>query len=70
LAYAAGAVIAYLGDSLNLAGVVRALSPFHLIGNPPIEPVHAANAALLGLLTVGCLGLGYIGFRRRGIPQG
>ncbi|MBF4764423.1 hypothetical protein ISU07_14920 [Nocardioides islandensis] len=69
VAYAAGAVIAYLGDSLNLAGAVRALSPFQLIGNPPIEPVHAAHAALLLLLTVACLGFGYTGFRRRGIPQ-
>jgi ABC-2 type transport system permease protein len=69
LAYAAGAVIAYLGDSLNLPGVVRALSPFHLIGNPPIEPVRASHAALLALLTVGCLVSGYVGFRRRGIPQ-
>jgi ABC-2 type transport system permease protein len=69
LAYASGAVIAYLGDSLNLAGAIRALSPFHLIGNPPIEPVHAANAALLAVLTTSCLAAGYVGFRRRNIPH-
>jgi ABC-2 type transport system permease protein len=69
LAYARGAVIAYLGDELNLARAVQALSPFHLIGSPPIQPVDTANAVLLGVLTVGLLGLGLAGFRRRAIPQ-
>jgi ABC-2 type transport system permease protein len=69
LAYAVGAGIAYLGDSLNLAAAVRALSPFHLIGNPPIEPVHATHVALLALLTAVCLAWGYAGFRRRNIPH-
>jgi ABC-2 type transport system permease protein len=70
LAYAAGAAIAYLGDALNLAGGLQALSPFHLIGNPPIEPVHAASVALLSLLTVACVGLGYACFRKRGSRNG
>jgi ABC-2 type transport system permease protein len=70
LVYAAGAVIAYLGDSLNMAEPVRELSPFHLIGNPPVEPVDAVDLILLSLLTLACLAAGYRGFRRRGIPQG
>jgi ABC-2 type transport system permease protein len=69
LAYAAGAGIAYLGDSLNLPGLVQALSPFHLIGNPPIEPVHAGHVAVLAMLTAACLGSGYAAFRRRNIPH-
>ncbi len=69
LVYAASAVIAYLGDSLNMAEAVRALSPFHLIGNPPVEPVNAGDMILLSLLTVTCLVVGYDGFRRRDIPQ-
>ncbi len=69
LFYAAGAVIAYLGDALDLAEAVRSLSPFHLIGTPPVQPVDAADVVLLCLLAAGCLAAGYAGFRRRGIPQ-
>ena len=69
LVYAAGAAIAYLGDSLNLAGAVLALSSFHLIGNPPVEAVDSGNMILLSALTAACLVAGYAGFRRRGIPQ-
>jgi ABC-2 type transport system permease protein len=70
LAYAAGAVIAYLGDSLHMAEAIRALSPFHVIGNPPVEPVAAVDVVLLSLLAGACLVMGYVGFRRRGIPRG
>jgi len=69
LVYAAGAVIAYLGDSLHLAEGVRAVSPFHLIGNPPVEPVDSGNVIVLTVLTAACLVAGYTSFRRRGIPQ-
>jgi ABC-2 type transport system permease protein len=69
LIYAAGAVIAYLGDSLNLAAAVRVLSPFHLIGNPPVEPVDATNVIVLTALTAACLLTAYVAFRRRDLPQ-
>ncbi|MFG1906090.1 ABC transporter permease [Kribbella sp. NPDC048928] len=69
LVYAAGAVIAYLGDSLHLATAFRDLSPFHLIGNPPVEPADVGNALLLTTLAAACLMGGYAGFRRRGIPH-
>lgn len=70
LVYAASAVIAYLGEPLNLAEPIRALSPFHLIGNPPVKPVDAADVVLLCLLTLGCVAVGSGGFRRRTIPEG
>jgi ABC-2 type transport system permease protein len=70
LVYAAGVVIAYLADPLNLVEAVRVLSPFHLIGNPPVEPVDPGDVILLCTLTFGCLVAGYAGFRRRGIPHG
>ena len=69
LVYAAGAAIAYLGDSLNLAGAVRDLSPFHLIGNPPVDAVDPDNVILLSALTAAFLVAGYASFRRRGIPE-
>ena len=47
LVYAFGAVIAYLGDSLNLPEPILKLSPFHLIGNPPATPVDAVDATVL-----------------------
>ena len=70
LAYAAGVVIAYLADPINLAAAIRALSPFHVIGDPPVDPVRPGDVVLLAALTVGCLAAGYAGFRRRSIPHG
>jgi ABC-2 type transport system permease protein len=70
LIYAAGVVIAYLADPLDLIEAVRVLSPFQLIGNPPVDPVDPGDVVLLCALTVACLVAGYAGFRRRGIPHG
>ncbi len=69
LVYAFGAVIAYLGDSLNLAEPVLKLSPFHLIGNPPATGVDAVDVTVLSLLAAACVAGGYGAFGRRGIPQ-
>jgi ABC-2 type transport system permease protein len=69
LVYAAGVVIAYLSDPLDLAQAIRVLSPFHLIGNPPVDPVDPGDVMLLGLLAVAAVIGGYAAFRRRGIPQ-
>lgn len=70
LLYATGVVIAYLADPLNLVEAIRMLSPFHLIGNPPVDPVDPANVLALGTLTLVCLAAGCAGFGRRGIPHG
>jgi ABC-2 type transport system permease protein len=70
LVYAAGVVIAYLAAPLDLAGAVRVLSPFHLIGSPPVDPVEAGHQVLLGALTLTGLVTAYAGFRRRDVPQG
>lgn len=70
LFYAASALIAYLADPLDLAEPVRALSPFHLIGNPPVEPVATHDVVLLCLLALTCVVIAYGGFRRRAIPEG
>ena len=69
LVYAFGAVIAYLGDSLNLAEPILMLSPFHVIGSPPATPVDVADVTVLSLLAAVCVAVGYAAFRRRGIPQ-
>jgi ABC-2 type transport system permease protein len=69
LVYAAGAVIAYLGDSLNLAEPILTLSPFHLIGKPPVSAVSTVDVTVLSLLAAACIAVGYAAFRRRGIPQ-
>lgn len=68
--YAGGAVIAYLGDALNLPGPVRSLSPFHVIGSPPSTPVETTDVLLLSGLALVFLAVGYRAFRERGIPQG
>lgn len=70
LLYGASVVIAYLGDPLNLTEAVRSLSPFHLVGNVPVNPLDPGDVVLLGVLTLTCLLAGYAGFRRRGVPEG
>ena len=70
LVYAVGVVIAYLGDPLNLAEAIRTLSPFHVIGSPPVDPVDPVAVVLLCALSAACVAAGYAGFRRRGIPHG
>ena len=70
LVYAAGVLIAYLADPLDLATAVRVLSPFHLIGSPPVDPVAAGHVVLLCVLALAGLVIGYAGFRRRDVPQG
>jgi ABC-2 type transport system permease protein len=69
LVYAFGAVVAYLGDSLNLAQPVLELSPFHLIGNPPATAVAAVDVMSLSVAAAACVAVAYGAFRRRGIPQ-
>ncbi len=70
LTYALAAVIAYLGDPLNLPQGILVLSPFHLVGNPPQAPVDAATLAVLGLVSLALTVGSFAGFRRRSIPQG
>jgi ABC-2 type transport system permease protein len=67
--YAFGAVVAYLGDSLDLAEPILTLSPFHVIGSPPATPVDSLDITALSLLAAVCVAIGYAVFRRRGIPQ-
>ena len=68
-AYCAAALIAHLGEPLDLPDIVNDLSPFKLVGNPPVET--AAPATLAGMVSTAVLlvTIGFVGFRNRGVPQ-
>lgn len=68
--YAAAALIAYLGDPLNLPDPVRDLSPFHLIGSPPQDTARTSTLVWLLVASLGCVAAALLGFRRRDIPKG
>jgi ABC-2 type transport system permease protein len=67
--YGVAALVAYLGEPLQLSEVVLALSPFHHVGSPPQENVDAVALTWLSLAALGLVALAFVGFRRRGVPQ-
>lgn len=67
-AFAIGVLIDFLGDSLNLAGPLLALSPLHVVGRPPVETASAVDLVVLATLALAAIIAGYSVFRRRGIP--
>jgi ABC-2 type transport system permease protein len=70
LVFAAAAVIAYLGDPLNMPDTILSLAPFNRVGYPPLEDVEATDLLGLSTVTVLLVGVALLGFRRRGIPHG
>jgi ABC-2 type transport system permease protein len=70
VAYAGSALVVYLGDPLDLPDWVRNLSPFHLVGRPPQESVDTGTLVGLSAGALLAVAIAFVGFRRRGIPQG
>jgi ABC-2 type transport system permease protein len=70
LVFAATVVIAYLGEPLNMPDAVVNSAPFNRVGYPPLDPAQGGNLVLLSVVAAVLLGIGYLGFRRRGIPAG
>ncbi len=68
--YAGAALIVYLGDPLDLPEWVRNLSPFHLVGRPPQDAVDASTLVGLSVGALAVVAITFVGFRRRGVPQG
>ena len=62
--------IAFLGPGLQLPGWVLDLAPTTHVGNPPAEPVETLALVVLGALALALLVVAFVGFRRRGVPQG
>ncbi len=63
-------MLAYLGEPLELPRLLVAVSPFDHVGRPPQEPVDAVALVVLGTLAAVLATAAFVGFRRRGIPQG
>ena len=70
LLYGTAALLAYLGEPLQLSDAVLALSPFHHVGSPPQEDVDVASLVWLSGVALALTVVAFAGFRRRGIPQG
>ncbi|WP_137119941.1 ABC transporter permease [Segeticoccus rhizosphaerae] len=62
------AVVAFLGDALQLPTWLADLAPTSHVGDPPAEAAGGAQLALLTLVAVGLVALAFVGFRRRGVP--
>jgi ABC-2 type transport system permease protein len=67
-AFAFTAVVAFLGDALQLPAWLADLAPTSHVGDPPAEAAGGAQLALLTLVAVGLVALAFVGFRRRGVP--
>ncbi|HET6699081.1 MAG TPA: hypothetical protein VFG88_08335 [Nocardioidaceae bacterium] len=70
LLYGVAALVAYLGDPLQLADPLLWLSPFQLVGAPPQDPAAAGTLFTLCVLAIVLVGAAFVGFRRRDIPRG
>ena len=68
--YAAMTFIAFLGPALNLRQWVLDLAPTTHIGNPPIGMVQSDALTVMAAVAVALLAVGFVAFRRRGVPQG
>jgi ABC-2 type transport system permease protein len=68
-AYAVAAFIALLGPGLKLPRWVLDVAPTSHAGNPPLGTVDAGNMAVLGILAIAFMLVGFVAFRRRDMPQ-
>lgn len=70
-AFAAAAVIAYLGPGLNLPDWLIRSSPFQSAGSDLVtEAPDATGVTVLLVLTLALVVTGFVGFRARDIPRG
>jgi ABC-2 type transport system permease protein len=68
-AYAVATFIAFLGPGLKLAQWVLDLAPTTHVGNPPLGTAEPGGLAVLSLVAVALLLLGFAAFRRRDVPR-
>ncbi|MEV0429082.1 hypothetical protein [Micromonospora sp. NPDC050495] len=68
-AYAVATFIALLGPGLKLARWVLDLAPTTHVGAPPLADVDAGKLAALAVIAVALALVGFVAFRRRGIPH-
>ncbi len=61
--------IAFLGPGLKLDRWVLDLAPTTHVGNPPLGEVAAGDLVALTAVGVLLLGVGFLAFRRRGVPR-
>jgi ABC-2 type transport system permease protein len=69
-AFGAVAFIAFLGPGLQLPQWVLDVAPTTHVGNPPAGDVDTFALVVLGLVAAVLVGVGFVGFRRRYVPQG
>ena len=67
--YAAATFIAFLGPGLELPQWVRDLAPTTHVGNPPVGSVQPTDVVALTALALALGIVGFLSFRRRGVPQ-
>ncbi|BCJ31757.1 ABC transporter permease [Actinocatenispora sera] len=68
-AYAVATFIAFLGPGLKLAQWVLDLAPTTHVGNPPLGTAEPGGLAVLSLVAVALLLLGFAAFRHRDVPR-
>lgn len=62
--------VAILGPGLKLPRWLLDLAPLTHVGSPPTTPVPATALAALVVVAAALVAVGFVGFRRRGVPQG
>ncbi|MBG0741399.1 hypothetical protein IV500_18715 [Paeniglutamicibacter antarcticus] len=67
--YAAMTFIAFLGSGLKFSQWVLDLSPTTHVGNPPMNAVDTAALVVMSAVTAVLGAVGFITFRRRGVPE-
>ncbi len=68
--YAVMTVIAFLGPGLKFRQWVLDLSPTTHVGNPPVGAVDPGALTVMAAVAAALAVVGFVAFRRRGIPQG
>ncbi len=66
--YAVATFIAFLGPGLKLAPWVLDLAPTTHVGNPPLGTVEVGALAVLCVVAIALVLLGFLDFRRRDVP--
>jgi ABC-2 type transport system permease protein len=67
--YAVATFVAFLGPGLKLAQWALDLAPTTHVGNPPLGAVDPGNLAMLAVVGIALVLLGFIAFHRRDIPR-
>ncbi len=68
--YAVMTFIAFLGAGLKLPQWLLNLSPTTHVGNPPAGAIQTEALTVMTAVVVMLVAIGFVAFRRRGVPQG